>query len=244
MVLLAQMQDLFDRRRGVYGSPRIHRELVKQGVRCSLNRVARLMRVHGLRAAQAKRRRPWTTQSNHKLPVAANLLKQDFTVRKPDRVWVSDITYIRVAKRWLYLAVVLDLGSRMVVGWSMSNSLSSRLAVDSLTMAIQRRHPQTGLIHHSDRGVQYASRAFQATLSRHGMLGSMSRKGNCYDNAVAESFFHTLKVEETHRRDYKTMDEARNQLFEYIEIFYNRIRMHSALNYKSPEEYLRAQSVP
>jgi putative transposase len=243
-VLLGQIRDVFDRRRGVYGSPRIYRELVGQGIRCSLNRVARLMRVNRLRAAQAKRRRPRTTQSNHKLPVAANLLEQDFTVREPDRVWVSDITYIRVAKRWLYLAVVLDLGSRMVVGWSMSDSLSHRLALDSLSMAIRRRHPKTELIHHSDRGIQYASHAFQAALKSHGIRGSMSRKANCYDNAVAESFFHTLKVEETHRQNYRTMDEARSRLFDYIEVFYNRVRMHSTLEYKSPEEYLRAWSVP
>ena len=220
----------------VYGSPRIHQELQKDGIGCSQGRVARLMRANGIRS---KRSRKWkaTTDSNHNLSTAPNILERQFNVERPDTVWVADITYVWTREGWLYLAVVLDLCSRLVVGWAMSKRLKCQLALSALEMALERRRPVAGMLHHSDRGSQYASREYQKLLAAHGIRCSMSRKGDCYDNAVAESFFGSLKRERVHHRRYRTRAEARTDLFEYIEVFYNQKRLHSSLGYLAPAEY-------
>jgi len=222
--------------RQVYGSPRMHRELRARGFVCSLNRVARLMREHGLCARQRRKWRPATTDSGHTLPVAPNLLGRQFTVAQPNRVWVADITYIPTKEGWLYLAVVLDLYSRRVVGWSAGDDLSSQLPLRALQNALESRRPAPGLIHHSDRGVQYASGDYQAVLAGAGLQCSMSRKGNCYDNAVMESFFGTLKTEQVQHQTYWTHQQANSDMFFYFEVFYNRKRRHSFLDYRTPAE--------
>jgi transposase InsO family protein len=200
------------------------------------------MRLSGIRA-QRKRRFVVTTDSRHNLPVAENILGRAFAVEGPDRVWASDITYIGTDEGWLYLASVLDLGMKGVVGWSMGENLDRALVVDALRMAYHRRRPGAGLVHHSDRGSQYASRDYQALLSAYGMRSSMSRKGDCWDNAPMESFFATLKKELVHQRRFRTREEARREIFEYIEVFYNRERLHSSLGYVSPAEYERQLAV-
>jgi len=225
-----------------YGSPRVHDELTENGIPCGRHRVARLMKRHGIRAKQARKFRPVTTDSRHTLPVAENLLDRQFTVDQADTVWVGDITYIRTRQGWLYLAVVLDLFSRMVVGWAVGRDLSRHLPLRALQMALGRRTVSPGALFHSDRGSQYASEDYQALLKAHGMVCSMSRKGECYDNAVAESFFHTLKVEQVHLQDYHNTREATADLFEYIEVFYNRQRRHSHLGGISPAAYEKARS--
>ncbi len=209
---------------------------------CGRGRVERLMRLSGIRA-QGKRRFVVTTDSRHNLPVAENILGRAFAVEGPDRVWASDITYIGTDEGWLYLAGVLDLGMKGVVGWSMGESLDRALVMDALRMAYHRRRPGAGLVHHSDRGSQYASRDYQALLSAYGMRSSMSRKGDCWDNAPMESFFATLKKELIHQRRFRTREEARREIFEYIEVFYNRERLHSSLGYVSPAEYERQLAV-
>jgi len=216
-----------------YGSPRVHRELRAQGHEIGRHRVARLMREQGLRARK-KRRFQTTTDSSHGLPVAANVLDRQFTVEVPNVAWVSDITYLWTREGWLYLAVILDLFSRRVVGWALSDQIDRRLTLDALGMALRNRRPGRGLLCHSDRGSQYASDDFQACLSAHGIVCSMSRKGNCWDNAVAESFFSTLKMELVHDADWGTHEQAMAAVAEYIEIFYNTQRRHSALGYISP----------
>jgi transposase InsO family protein len=221
---------------GIYGSPKIHRDLIDDGVRCGKNRVARIMREAGIRS-RAKKKFKATTNSRHNLPVAPNLLNQDFTVDAPDRTWVGDITYIHTEKGWMYLAVLLDLFNREIVGWATSSRMTRQLAIDALQMALGRRTPAKGLIHHSDRGSQYASGDYQKILSKHGITCSMSRKGNCYDNAVAESFFRLLKTEWVNHHRYLSRSQATHSLFYYIEIFYNRKRRHSALGYATPQEY-------
>lgn len=220
-----------------YGSPRIHAELKAQGERCCVNTVAKLMKEAGIQAVSHRKFRVQTTDSRHDLPVAENLLEQDFTATKPNEVWLSDITYIPTSEGFLYLAAVEDLYSRMVVGWSMSTSMESRLVVDALAMAIQRRLPGDDLLAHSDRGSQYASEHYQQVLSKHDITCSMSRVGNCYDNAPMESFWGTLKKELVYQETYPTIDAAKKSLFEYIEVFYNRKRRHSALDYRSPAEF-------
>ena len=222
---------------GIYGSPKIPRDLIDDGVRCGKNRVARIMREAGIRS-RTKKKFKATTNSRHNLPVAPNLLNQDFTVDAPDRTWVSDITYIHTEKGWLYLAVLLDLFNREIVGWATSSRMTRQLAIDALQMALGRRTPAEGLIHHSDRGSQYASGDYQKLLSKHAITCSMSRKGNCYDNAVAESFFRLLKTEWVNHHRYLSRSQATNSLFDYIEIFYNRKRRHSALGYATPQEYV------
>ncbi len=217
-----------------YGSPRMHRELVARGLLCSVNRVARLMRTYGLIACQRRKWRPRTTDSGHHLPVARDLVQRRFTADAPNRVWVADITYIPTDEGWLYLAAVLDLYSRRVVGWSASDDLSRHLPLRALEVALQNRRPDKGLIHHSDRGVQYASGDYQAMLDQAEAVCSMSRKGDCYDNAVMESFFGTLKTEQVHHQKYETRQQAISDLFDYIEIFYNRKRIHSTLDYRTP----------
>ena len=222
-----------------YGSPRVHDELRDQGIRCGKNRVARLMREDGLRAKKTRRFRV-TTNSNHVHAVAPNLLNRRFAVGEIEgvnQVWASDITYVPTRQGWLYLAVVLDLKSRAVVGWAMRDTLDTSLATDALMMALWRRRPGRGLIHHSDRGVQYASGEYQALLYEHRITCSMSRKGNAYDNAVAESFFATLEWELIEDSDWQTHAEAKRAIFDYLEVWYNRQRRHSSLGFMSPAAY-------
>lgn len=222
-----------------YGSPRVHRELKASGIAVGEKRVARVMREGGIRAKQARRFRV-TTNSSHAHPVAPNVLERQFSIQQvssPNRVWASDITYISTREGWLYLAVLLDLSSRRVVGWSMKHTLDKSLALDALRMGLSARRPQPELLHHSDRGSQYACADYRSLLEEHGMTCSMSRKGDCWDNAVAESFFATLKKELVHGSDWKTREEARAALFEFIEVWYNRQRRHSSLGYLSPAEY-------
>lgn len=226
----------FEAHKGRYGSPRVTEELKAEGWRVGRPRVAKRMRALGLKARAARKYKA-TTQSKHNLPVAPNRLEQDFTASAPNQKWVSDITYLWTGEGWLYLAVVLDLYSRAVVGWSMGKRITRDLVIQALTMAIWRRRPKAGLIAHSDRGSQYASNDYQRLLDRHGFLCSMSRKGDCYDNAAMESFFHTLKIEQTEGKNYATRDEARADVFEYIESYYNRKRRHSTLNYLSPCDF-------
>lgn len=221
-----------------YGSPRVHAELRDRGQRIGRKRVARLMQAQGLRA-RPKRRCRTTTDSGHALPVAANVLDRQFATTAPDAVWVTDITYLWTLEGWLYLVVMLDLFSRRVVGWATSARITCQLAVDALTMALARRHPPRGLLHHSDRGSQYASKEYQHRLATHGIVCSMSRRGNCWDNAVAESFFSTLKIELVAQCAWATRAEARTDLFEYLEVFYNGQRRHSSLGYLSPVAFER-----
>jgi transposase InsO family protein len=236
-LLLAEIEDIHLKRRKVYGSPRVHAELTARGWRCNVKTVAKLMQTHGIQAQSAKKFKV-TTDSRHGWPVAQNVLHRNFEAEGADQVWLSDITYVWTTREgWLYLAAVEDLYSRKVVGWSMSNRMTSRLVRDALEMAIGRRFPGEGLLHHSDRGSQYASEDYQRLLGKHGIRCSMSRKGDCYDNAPMESFFATLKKELIHREQYETRAAARQSIFEYIELFYNRVRRHSALGYKSPAEF-------
>ena len=236
-LLLRQIKNIFAQSRETYGSQRIQVELAEQGILCGRKRVARLMRTDGLRPKTVRRFRVATTDSNHNLPIAPNRLNQEFTADQPDRIWLTDITYVPTAQGWLYLAVVLDLYSRQIVGWAMNDSLHRQLVIEALQMAIIARKPPPGLLHHSDRGSQYASHDYQTLLTQADMVGSMSRKGNCYDNAPLESFFGTLKTELVFHQHYATRAEARLDIFEYIEVFYNRVRRHSALGYKSPINY-------
>lgn len=202
----------------------------------SKNRIARLMRKNGIRA-KTKRKFKATTLSKHNRPVAPNLLDQNFSIDRPNAVWVSDITYVPTGEGWLYLATTLDLFSRKVVGWAMDSHMKTDLVMAALRMAIQRRAIEPGLIHHSDRGVQYASQDFQDLLSSVGMVCSMSRKGNCYDNAVQESWYHTMKTELVYHEHFATRDEALAKIFQYIEVFYNRERLHSSLGYLAPAQF-------
>jgi len=228
--------------RCTYGSPRIHRDLVDSGEMVSLNRVARLMSAHGIQSKMA-RKFVVTTDSKHTMSPAPNLLNRDFDVTTPDKSWVTDTTFIDTRKGWLYLAIVLDLYSRQVIGWAMSNKNASKLVQDALTMAMWRRGKVKEVVVHSDQGSTYASNNYQALLEENGLVCSMSRKGECLDNAVAESFFGTLKTELVDYEDYKTHSEAKQSLFEYIEVFYNRKRRHSYLGYTSPAEF-ELKSVP
>ena len=222
--------------RRTYGVRRVYRSLRGAGEAVGQRRVARLMRAAGVSGLK-KKRFVSTTNSRHTLPVAANVLERQFDVAAPNQVWAADITYVPTAEGWLYLAAVLDLHSRMVVGWSMGESLETALTVRALEMAAARRGALCGLVAHSDRGVQYASLAYQELLRSKGFVCSMSRKGNCWDNACAESFFATLKRDLIHNRRYSTRDEARRDIFDYIELFYNRTRLHSSLGYMSPVQF-------
>ncbi|MBF0562655.1 MAG: IS3 family transposase [Alphaproteobacteria bacterium] len=232
--LLADIRRLHGQHRERYGAPRIHRALIDEGQKVSRSRVERLMRRHGIRAHAPRRFRVRTTDSTHTLPIAPNLLDQTFIAVRPNQVWLADITYVRTGEGWLYLAVVLDLFSRKVVGWAMRDHMRVELTIAALTMAIQRQRPPAGLIHHSDRGSQYAAGDYRDILKAAGIVQSMSRKGNCWDNAPMESFFGTVKTELVHRQDYPDQETARRDLFAYIEIYYNRQRMHSALGYLTP----------
>ena len=230
-----------DRDMRSYGSPRMHEELVSRGHRVSENTVAKLMRAAGLRAASSRKFRV-TTDSQHVLSVAENVLNREFQQESADRVWLADITYVWTREGWLYLACVLDAYSRKIVGWSMSERITKDLVLAALRMALGRRRPDGvgGLLHHSDRGSQYASAAFQALLREENITCSMSRKGNCWDNAMMESFFATLKKERIYLEEYATREQARASVFDYIERFYNRLRRHSALGYSSPEQFEQA----
>lgn len=223
-----------------YGSPRMHAELVERGHGCCVNTVARIMRAAGI-AAKTKRKFRNTTDSNHTRPVAENLLDRHFDPMAKNEAWVADITSIPTREGWLYLAAVEDLFSRRVVGWSMDATMTSRLVVDALEMAVLHRLPGSSLLAHSDRGSQYASEHYQRLLGAEGITCSMSRRGNCWDNAPMESFFATLKKELVHHEDYATREQARASIFEYIETFYNRVRKHSTLGYQSPTDYEASQ---
>jgi transposase InsO family protein len=221
---------------GRYGSPRVHALLRSQGRGIGRGRIERLMRRHGIRAIMAPPRRARTTDSRHALPIAPNLLARDFAAAAPNRIWLADITYVPTGEGWLYLAAIMDLFSRKIVGWAMRDHLRTELASSALTMALQRQRPALGLIHHSDRGVQYAAHDYRVALAAAGMTASMSRKADCFDNAPMESFFHTLKTELVHHRQYATRAEAQRDIFAFIEGFYNRTRLHSAIGYISPIE--------
>ena len=234
--LTEKIRDIHQDSRRTYGSPRVHAALRQCGMVCGRKRVARLMRCEGLVGRSPRRRYPRTTQATPDNPVAPNLLDQDFTAERPDQKWVADITYIDTAESWLYLAPVLDLFSRKVVGWSMDNHLYSSLVEDALRMAATRRCPAPGLLHHSDRGIQYTSAAYRQLLADLQCQVSMSRTGNCYDNAVMESFFSTLKSE-CLTGQFQTRTQARTTIFEFIEVWYNRQRLHSSLGYLSPEKF-------
>lgn len=235
--ITGRITELYEKYRHRYGAPRIHQLLIREGYEISLNTVADIMSRHRLFAVKKKKFKA-TTDSDHNLAVFPNLLNQNFKVDTPNKVWASDITYIRTKEGWLYLAVVLDLYSRKVIGWSMEKNMKKELVLKALRMALDNREVSTGLIHHSDRGSQYASRIYQQTLRSNGIISSMSRKGNCYDNAVVESFFSTLKAEccFTHGV-FETRELARSNIFEYIETFYNTKRMHSYLGYLAPNEF-------
>ena len=238
-LLMARVRIIHAESGETYGAPRVHQELQAEGLPASPKRVARLMREEGLVARPRKRHRVVTTDSNHDHPIAPNLLARDFDVNGVgiNRVWVADITYVPTREGMVYLATVLDLGSRRCVGWAMRDTIEDELTLSALRMARAARGPVRGLIHHSDRGSQYTSGDYRAELAAHGMIASMSGKGDCYDNAVAESFFSTLEFELLMKNDWHTREQARRAIFRYIETWYNRKRRHSTLGYVSPAEY-------
>lgn len=234
--LVTEIRAIHAESRQTYGSPRVHAELQARGRDVGKNRIARLMNENGIESRRKKKFRR-TTDSRHKLPVAANIVARNFSASAPDQVWVTDITYIWTREGWLYLAAILDLYSRQVVGWAASASLHRELVFEALDEALRRRDVRPGLIHHSDRGCQYASRDYRRRLEANGIVCSMSRKGDCWDNAIGESFFATLKGEMVDRADFVTRAQAINALFDYIEVFYNRQRRHSSLGYITPVEF-------
>ena len=235
-LLIEMIKILFQNGRGSYGTRRIKRKLKEQGKTVSRRRIGRLMQQAGL-ACKTKKKFRVTTDSKHNKPISPNLLKREFNVSELDRYYVGDITYISTQEGWLFLAVVIDLFSRKVVGWSMNKRMKASLVNDALLMALWKRKPEKGLVWHTDRGSQYASDSHRAILKEHHVIQSMSRKGNCWDNAVSESFFHTLKMELVHHDQYRTREEATKAIFEYIEVFYNRERIHSSNDYLSPVDY-------
>jgi putative transposase len=238
--LTEQIRDVHQASRQTYGSPRVHAELLASGQRCNRKTVAKYMTQAGIQAKSHRRFRVRTTDSNHSHPIAENVVNRHFRPSKRNETWTADITYISTDEGWLYLAAVEDLFTREIVGWSMSERIDSRLVVDALSMAIARQCPGESLVAHSDRGVQYASEHYRRLLKEHGITCSMSRRGNCWDNAPMESFFATLKKELVHHEQYATRSEARQSLFEYIEVFYNRVRRHSALGYLTPTQFAEA----
>lgn len=235
-LLLCEIRKQYDLNRGVYGSPRITEELHSLGISCDRKRVARLMRNHGIRA-KTKRKFKITTNSAHRHPLAANIVNQHFVAERPNQLWTSDITYLWTREGWMYLSVILDVCSRQIVGYSMNNRLTTDLVTEAFKRAIEWRKVEPGMIFHSDRGSQYASTDMQRLLASYGIRPSMSGTGNCYDNAITESFFHTLKTELIYFNRYETRKEASNSIFEYIEVFYNRRRRHSAIGYHSPVQF-------
>ena len=237
--LLVDIRRIHDESSGCYGSPRVHAVLRGRGRRIGRARIERLMRHDGLRGLAALPRRTRTTDSRHHHPIAPNRLGRNFVAPAPNQIWLADLTYIPTGEGWLYLAAILDMHSRKIVGWSMRETLHTDIAIEALDMAVKRQRPAPGLIHHSDRGIQYAAEAYRSMLATSGIVRSMSRKGDCLYNAPMESFFHTLKVERVHQRTYATRAEARRDLFGYIEGFYNSRRLHSAIGYISPMEMER-----
>jgi len=235
--LVREIQSIHARSRQTYGAPRIQRELREQGRPHGRNRIARLMKQKNLRGRQKGRYRVQTTDSNHDQPIAPNRLALTPNATKPNQIWVADITYIQTKEGWLYLAAILDLYSRRIVGWAMSERIDTELVLKALAMALLHRSPPPNLLFHSDRGVQYASADYRHALSQAGLIASMSRKGNCYDNAAIESFWSTLKLELIYRRSFDTRVHAQSEIFDYIETFYNRQRSHSALDYRSPVDF-------
>jgi len=235
--LAKQIAVIHEQSRQTYGSPRIVAALRQQGCHQGRNRVARLMQAEGLCGRQKGRYRAQTTDSNHDQPIAPNLMAQAPKATQPNQIWVGDITYIQTQEGWLYLAAILDRYSRKIVGWAMSERSDTALVLKALDMALLHRQPPVNLLLHSDRGVQYASAEYRRALSQAGLVASMSRKGNCYDNATMESFWSTLKLELVYRRDFVTRSQARTQIFDYIESFYNRQRTHSALDFQSPVDF-------
>ena len=237
VTLVARVRAIAEKTRYSYGSRRMARALQDEGFHVGRAKARRLMKAAGVRVKRAKRRGPVTTESRHGYNIAPNLLARQFDVDRPDQAWVGDMTYVWTGEGWLYVSTLLDLYSRKVVGWAMSSRIDTELAQDALRMALGRRSPSAGLIHHTDRGSQYASHAYQDMLREHGMVCSMSGKGECLDNAVAERFFGSLKREWTSHRHYATRQEARDDIIEYIEMFYNSNRKHSYLGYLSPNAY-------
>jgi transposase InsO family protein len=233
--LLEEIKKIYAESRETYGSKRIHKELKKNKIDCSKNRVARNMKENNI-VSIYKRKYKATTNSKHSQPVSENKLNQEFKASRPNEKWVTDITYIQTKEGWLYLAAILDLYTKEIVGLSMSETMTKQLVIDALNNAAIRKNPPKGIVHHSDRGSQYASIDYQNTLQKYGFIGSMSRKGNCYDNACIESFWGTLKMELIYRNKLMTRAEAKLAIFEYIEIFYNRKRIHSSIEYKTPME--------
>jgi putative transposase len=237
--LCQQIHQVYLEHQGRYGSPRITWELRQRGIPCCRNTIAKRMKEQQLRGICPKSYVPRTTNSNNAYPLADNLLQQDFAVAQPNRVWVADITYVPTVEGWLYLAAVKDLCTRKIVGWSMAESMHSELVCEALLQALRQENPGKGLIHHSDRGSQYACRDFRELLSRHGITSSMSRRGNCYDNATMESFWGTYKQEEVYLKNYKhlSQQQVKRETFKYIELYYNPRRKHSGIGYQSPQQY-------
>jgi putative transposase len=234
--LTKMITEIFIQNRNIYGTRRISKKLSENDIFISRRRIGKLMAIAEL-TCKTKRKFKVTTDSRHNKIISPNLLDRKFDVASPNKYWVGDITYIPTSEGWLYLATVIDLYSRQIIGWSMDDNMKSKLVNDALSMALFQRKPKKGLIWHSDRGSQYASQSHRTILKDHGIIQSMSRKGNCWDNAVAESFFHTLKTELTNHHQFENIQEAKNIIFEYIEVFYNRIRIHSANNYLAPAEF-------
>ena len=234
--LLEKIREVFRESKERYGSPRITAELKRQGIRCNKKRIARLMNKHGI-AAKIFRKYRNTTNSNHEIAKSENILGGEFNRQRANEVWTGDITYISTEEGWMYLAAVIDIYSRKVIGWQLDKRMGSDLVEKALQRALMDRRIEKGIIFHSDQGIQYASESFRKILKDNGFIQSMSRKGNCYDNAITETFFHMLKTELIYRTKYRTREEARRSIFEYIEIFYNRKRLHSAIGYCSPVEY-------
>jgi transposase InsO family protein len=235
--LLSKIRVIHGESRETYGSPRVHEELKKQGIKCGKTRVERLMKSNGISSVHRRKYRVQTTDSNHSNPISDNIIEQDFSTTGRNQKWGSDITYIKTNQGWIYLAVVIDFYSRKVVGYAIGESMETWLICKALQMAHLRRGMPTDLIHHSDRGVQYASQQYRSLLTKFEFRQSMSRKGNCYDNALVESFFHTLKVEHVYRYDFDNLDQAKQSIVDYIENFYNKKRSHSALDYVSPVDF-------
>lgn len=236
--LLIKIKEVYEQNKGVYGSRRITKRLALMGVKCYQKQIAKIMKRHGIKA-KTKKKFKATTDSKHNYKVAPNLLNREFIISEMNRVWVGDITYIWTREGWLYLSTVIDLYSRRVIGWCLSNRMTKDLVINSFQQAVKMRNPDKGLMFHSDRGSQYASDKFKKALSSVEAIQSMSRKGNCWDNAVAESFFKTIKSELVYWCNFRTRAEAELRIFEYIELFYNRNRLHSTLNYMSPDAFER-----
>jgi putative transposase len=236
--LTQQVKEVYDESRQLYGSPKVTQRLNQRGVTVSSRTVTRIMKENGIRSKTVKKYKA-TTNSKHSLPVQENIMNQDFTANKPNEKWVTDITYVSTLEGWLYLASVMDLYSRKIVGWHMSERMTKELVLQALEQAHGRQKPEPGLLHHSDRGSQYASHDYQKKLQVFLMKGSMSRKGNCYDNACIESFHSIIKKELIYLNKYETREEAKNSIFEYIEVFYNNKRIHSSIGFKTPSEYER-----